>query len=65
MINIFEIRDRVLAGETTAKAEVEEALAKAQKNEDYNALVSLTPEYAFHQPPEIHEKLARGQNPGE
>ena len=65
MINIFEIRDRVLAGETTAKAEVEEALAKAQKNEDYNALVSLTPEYALQRAAEIDEKLARGENPGE
>ncbi len=65
MINIFEIRDRVLAGETTAKAEVEEALAKAQKNEDYDALVSLTPEYALQRAAEIDEKLARGENPGE
>ena len=65
MINIFEIRDRVLAGETTAKAEVEEALAKAQKNEDYNALVSLTPECALQRAAEIDEKLARGENPGE
>lgn len=65
MTNIFEIRDRVLTGETTAKAEVEKALAKAQENENYNALVSLTPEYALQRAAEIDEKLARGENPGE
>lgn len=65
MTDIFEIRKRVLAGETTAKAEVEKALRGAQENENYNALVSLTPEYALQRAAEIDEKLARGENPGE
>lgn len=65
MTNIFEIRDRILAGKTTANDEVKAALAKIEENKDYNALISVTFDYALERAAKIDEQLKDGENPGE
>lgn len=56
MANIFEIKKRILSGETTAVEETEAALRLARDNEDYHALLSLTEERALVRAAEIDEK---------
>ena len=65
MANIFEIKKRILSGETTAVEETEAALRLARDNEDYHALLSLTEERALVRAAEIDEKIANGEEPGE
>lgn len=65
MANIFEIKKRILSGETTAVEETEAALRLARDNEDYHALLSLTEERALARAAEIDEKIANGEEPGE
>ena len=46
-MKIIELVDKVKKGETTARAQVERSLAKAQETEEYHALLSLTAERAL------------------
>lgn len=65
MTNIFEIRQRILSGETSARKEVEAALVKAKANQQFNALTSLTEERALARADEIDAKIAAGEELGE
>ena len=65
MTNIFEIRQRILSGETSARKEVEAALAKAKASQQFNALTSLTEERALARADEIDAKIAAGEELGE
>ena len=46
-MKIIELVDKVKKGETTARAQVERSLAKAQEIKEYHALLSLTAERAL------------------
>ncbi len=65
MTNIFEIRERILRGETTARKEVEKAIEKAKASADFNALTSLTEERALNRADEIDAKIKAGEEVGE
>lgn len=65
MTNIFEIRERILRGETTARKEVEKAIEKAKASADFNALTSLTEERALMRADEIDAKIKAGEEVGE
>lgn len=65
MTNIFEIRERILRGETTARKEVEKAIEKAKASADFNALTSLTEERALSRADEIDAKIKAGEEVGE
>ena len=65
MTNIFEIRERILRGETTARKEVEKAIEKAKASADFNALTSLTEERALSRADQIDAKIKAGEEVGE
>ena len=65
MTNIFEIREQILRGETTARKEVEKAIEKAKASADFNALTSLTEERALSRADEIDAKIKAGEEVGE
>ena len=65
MTNIFEIRELILRGETTARKEVEKAIEKAKASADFNALTSLTEERALSRADEIDAKIKAGEEVGE
>ncbi|MFZ2275822.1 MAG: Asp-tRNA(Asn)/Glu-tRNA(Gln) amidotransferase subunit GatA [Candidatus Nanogingivalis sp.] len=65
MTNIFEIRERILRGETTARKEVEKSIEKAKASADFNALTSLTEERALSRADEIDAKIKAGEEVGE
>ena len=65
MTNIFEIRERILRGETTARKEVEKAIEKAKASADFNTLTSLTEERALSRADEIDAKIKAGEEVGE
>ena len=65
MTNIFEIRERILRGETTARKEVEKAIEKAKASADFNALTSLTEERALSRADEIDAKIKASEEVGE
>lgn len=65
MTNIFEIRERILRGETTARKEVEKSIEKAKASADFNALTSLTEERALNRADEIDAKIKAGEEVGE
>lgn len=61
MTNIFEIREMILSGKTSARKEVEKAIEKAKSLADFNALTSLTEERALKRADEIDAKIAAGE----
>ena len=63
-MKIIELVDRIKKGETTARAQVERSLAKAQETEEYHALLSLTAERALQRADEIDERIKNGEDPG-
>lgn len=65
MTNIFEIRERILRGETTARKEVEKAIEKAKASADFNALTSLTEDRALSRADEIDARIKAGEEAGE
>ena len=65
MTNIFEIREQVLSGKKTAVEFVEEALAKAENAEEFNAFTSLIGDGALERAKEIDEKISKGEKVGE
>lgn len=65
MTHIKTIVTRIKNGETTARAEVEAALKKAQENERYNALLSVSAERALKRADEIDAAVAANEPVGE
>ena len=63
-MKIIELVDKVKKGETTARVQVEQSLAKAQEIKEYHALLSLTAERALQRADEIDERIKNGENPG-
>ncbi len=65
MTHISQFVARIKNGETSARAEVELALQKAQESEEYHALLSLTKERALERANEIDARIAKGEEVGE
>lgn len=63
-MKIIEIVNAVLSGSTTARAQVEQSLAKARANESYHALLSLTEERALKRADEIDARIKKGEKVG-
>lgn len=63
-MTIEQIRTDILSGATTARAQVEAALARAQENEAYHALLSLTAERALERADAIDAKIKAGETVG-
>jgi aspartyl-tRNA(Asn)/glutamyl-tRNA(Gln) amidotransferase subunit A len=61
---IETIRNDIANGATTARQQVEAALARAQEHEDYHALLSLTAERALKRADEIDARLRAGEGVG-
>lgn len=61
---IETIVQTIMSGEKTARAYVEEALAKAESTKEYHALLSLTRERALERADMIDAQVAAGDNPG-
>lgn len=64
MMTIDEIRNEITHGLASARQHVEAALARAEKNEQYHALLSLTAERALQRADEIDARLKSGENVG-
>jgi len=64
MITISEIHDRILSGESTARAEVEAAFERAEQASGYHALLSLTKERAYERADEIDLRIKNGEDAG-
>lgn len=64
MIEISDIVARIASGETTARAEVEAALRRAEEVEEYHALLSLTRDRAIERAESIDARIARGEHVG-
>jgi aspartyl-tRNA(Asn)/glutamyl-tRNA(Gln) amidotransferase subunit A len=64
MSAIHTIVDHVKKGSSSARAEVESALSRAQEAESYHALLSLTAERAIARADEIDARIARGEDVG-
>lgn len=65
MTHISTLVTRIKNGETTARAEIERAFQKAQDNDAYHALLSLTKERALERADEIDARIAKGETLGE
>ena len=63
-MTIDEIRNDITHGRTTARAQVEAALARAQESEQYHALLSLTAERALERADMIDAKVQAGESVG-
>ncbi|MBI3494768.1 Asp-tRNA(Asn)/Glu-tRNA(Gln) amidotransferase subunit GatA [Candidatus Saccharibacteria bacterium] len=64
MSNIQNIVDAVASGSSSAKAQVEEALKRANDKKDFNAILSLTNERALKRADEIDSRIKKGENAG-
>lgn len=64
MVTISEIRDRILSGESTARAEVELAFERAEQASGYHALLSLTKERALERAEQIDLRIKNGEDAG-
>lgn len=64
-MTIFEIRERILSGKSTAVTEVKKAIERARAVADFNALTSLTEERALERAMQIDEKISKGEYAGE
>lgn len=65
MVSIHDILDRITSGHSTARQEVETALAKAEASAPYHALLSLTSERALARADEIDSKRQAGEAVGQ
>lgn len=63
-MNIFEIRDNISNGKTSALEEVKKALEKAKSQENFNALISLTEDRALERAKEIDQKIKNKEDVG-
>lgn len=64
MGHVISIANNVLAGSSSARAEVEKSLAAAKSNEKYNALIALTEQRALARADEIDAKVKAGEFTG-
>lgn len=64
MITISEIRERILRGETSARAEVEAALKRASDASGYHALLSTLDTRALERADEIDARIKNGEDVG-
>ncbi len=64
-MTIAEIRERILSGENSARAEVEAALERAEQTSGYHALLSLTKDRALERADAIDLQIKNGLEPGE
>jgi aspartyl-tRNA(Asn)/glutamyl-tRNA(Gln) amidotransferase subunit A len=64
MSRISEVVHRIKSGESTARREVEQALAQAEASEQYHALLSLTAERALKRADEIDARIRQGEEIG-
>lgn len=64
MGSIADTMLRIKSGASTARGEVESALAKAASHQDKNIFISLNSEDALSRADEIDRKLRNGENPG-
>ncbi len=63
-MSIASIVSSVYSGATTARKEVESALARAKNAEAYNAILNLTESRALERADEIDERIKNGENIG-
>lgn len=63
-MKIAELVQKIKSGETTARAQVEQALQKARSTEEYHALLSLTEERALKRADEIDAQIKSGVDAG-
>lgn len=61
---IETIVDAIVSGKTTARAQVEQAIAKARDNEHYHALLAITENRALERADVIDAKIAAGEEVG-
>ena len=64
MSHIQTIVDRIKSGESTARQEVEAAIARAKSSDEYHALLSVTEERALQRADEIDAKIKNGEETG-
>lgn len=64
MVTIAEIHDRILSGESTARAEIEAAFERAEQASGYHALLSLTKERALERADAIDLRIKNGEDAG-
>ncbi|QHU89522.1 Asp-tRNA(Asn)/Glu-tRNA(Gln) amidotransferase subunit GatA [Candidatus Saccharibacteria bacterium oral taxon 955] len=63
-MSIASLVSSVYSGATTARKEVEAALARAKAAEEYNAILNLTESRALERADEIDERIKKGENVG-
>lgn len=61
---ILEIVEQVKSGKSSARAEVENAIAAAKEHEDLHALLEIFPDEALKRADEIDARIAAGENVG-
>lgn len=64
MTAISTIIDRITSGASSARTEVEAALARAESTAQYQALLSVTAQRALQRADEIDERLKKGETVG-
>ena len=63
-MSIASLVSSVYSGATTARKEVEAALARAKAAEEYNAILNLTETRALERADKIDERIKKGENVG-
>ena len=63
-MSIAKLVENIIAGNTTARQQVEQALEKAEAASEYHALLSLTKERALRRADEIDARIAAGETVG-
>ena len=64
MTRISNIIERIKSGESSARAEVENAIRLAKSTDEYHALLSVTEARAFRRAEEIDARIQNGENVG-
>ena len=64
MNTVSDILERIKSGASSARAEVEAALERAEASKDKNIFISLTPERALERADEIDQKIKNGESVG-
>lgn len=64
MARISDIVERVSSGASSARGEIEAALAKAKSTQEYNALLSLTDVRALQRADELDARIKNGEHAG-
>lgn len=64
MSYILEIVESIKNGTTSARQQVEEALARAKANDEHHALLSLVEEHALSRADVLDERIKNGGKPG-